>query len=195
MPLPQQVINQMSQERADTPGALSGMLIFSGILFVITIGIYMGILFVYQPIVNNNLTAIQEKVSTVDQSISSGDQAGLVAFYSQMVNVQSLLNNHVLFSQFLSWLEQHTEANVYYSQFSFSSGNQITLTAFAATQADAIQQIAIFESSPDIRSVVIPSVAVSGAAGYYTFSATLIMNPALFVASTTPPMPTANTTP
>jgi hypothetical protein len=183
MPLPQQVINQLSQERADTPGALSGVLIFTGIIFLIAVAAYFGLMFVYQPILGNQLTAIQEKISTVDQSISSNDQAGLVAFYSQMVNVQSLLTNHVLFSQFLTWLQQNTEANVYYTQLSFSSGNQITLTAYAATQADAVQQIAIFESSPEVQSVIIPNVAVSGSNGFYTFSATLVMNPALFVAA------------
>jgi hypothetical protein len=97
--------------------------------------------------------------------------------------VQSLLTNHVMFSQFLTWLQQNTEANVYYSQFSFSSGNQITLTASAATQADAIQQIAIFESAPDVLSAVVPGLSVSGVSGYYTFSASLVMNPALFVAA------------
>jgi hypothetical protein len=186
MPLPQQIINQLNHDPAETPGWLSGLLLFSCLIFGIVLILYFGLLMVYQPKLNTDLTAAQEKVAATDQSIASGDQTQLIDFYSQVVNMQGLLRTHILFSQFLSWLEKHTEANVYYSQLSFASGNQITITATARTQADVSQQVAIFESSPSVKKVIIPSVtAANGGGGGLSFAMTLIMDPLIFVATTT----------
>ena len=163
---------------------LSGLIFFAAAILIVALAGYFGLLLVYQPYLNNQLSVTQNKVATADQSIASGDQTKLIAFYSQIVNVQALLKKHVLFSRFLSWLEKNTEANVSYSQFSFSSGNQITLAALAKSEADTNQQIAIFESSPYVTKVAISSIAPMTTGGLWAFSGTLIMNPAFFTAAT-----------
>jgi hypothetical protein len=185
MPLPQQVINQLSRDTTDTPGFSWGILSFSGGLFVLVLVIYFFMSLVYGPYLNNKLSDVQTKVATVDQSISSGDETHLVAFYSQLTNLQSLLGSHIIFSRFLAWLGQNTQANVSYDAMAFSSGNQVTLTGKARTEADINQQIAIFESSPMIQKVIISNVGLPTAGGLWTFSAQILMNPSIFTASTT----------
>jgi hypothetical protein len=197
MPLPQQVINQLGQEPPKTPGWSSGILFFTGALLVIVVGIYLGLVFIYEPHLNAELAAVQGQVSTLSQSISSGDQANLISFYSQTENLQSLLQNHVTFSVFLSWLEENTEANISYSQFSFSSGNEINLTGTGKTEADVAQQIAIFEASPVVQSVSVSSITATGASGLWDFSAVLLVNPAYFTAqgvSTSTPISSSSST-
>ena len=185
MPLPQQVINQLSRETpGSTPGWSSGVLLFSSAVFIVALVIYFGIAVIYQPVLNNKIKSIQSQITTLSQSISSDDQANLVTFYSQITNLQSLLKRHVFFSQFFSWFEKNTEANVYYSQFSFGSGNQITITGNAPTEADINEQIAIFEASPEVQKVVVTTVGSVGT-NVYQFSATLLVNPAIVTANAT----------
>lgn len=161
---------------------LSGLLLFSGALLVIALAFYSALMFFYGPYLNNQLVALQNKVATADQSIASGDEAQLIAFYSQVINVQSLLATHTSFSSFLVWLQANTEANVYYSQFSFTGGNQLAVTGFAVSEADVNQQVAIFESSPAVESVTISNVGVVNGSNQWTFSASLTLNPSFFTA-------------
>lgn len=172
----------MSQEPAKTPGWSSGVLSFSAMILVVIVGIYFALV-AYGSVLNGKVSSVQSQVASLDQSIASGDQAQLVAFYSQIVNLQSVLRNHVLFSQFLTWLQSNTEVNVYYTQMSFASGNQVTLSAVARTEADVNQQIAIFESSPLVAKVGISSVANSNTTGLWAFTVVLVMQPSVFVAT------------
>lgn len=185
MPLPQQVINQLSREPAETPGWSGGVIFFSAALLVIVLVVYFAMILVYEPYLNNQISTVNNKIETLSQSISSQDQANLLAFYSQVSNLQSLLTNHIIFTQFLSWLEQNTEANVSYTSFAYNSGDEITLTATAPSQSDVTEQIAIFQASPEVQNVVISSVGAANAGGGFQFSVTLLMNPSIFVASTT----------
>jgi hypothetical protein len=183
MPLPQQVINQLGQEPPKTPGWSSGIMFFSGAIFVIVLVIYFGLTLAYTPYLNNKANDLNNQISTASQAISSNGEANLVNLYSQVSNLQSTLRNHILFSQFLSWLQANTEANVYYTQFSFTSasGDEVTLAGSAENEADVNQQIAIFQASPEVSNVSISNVAI-GTGGLWQFSATLVMNPSLFTA-------------
>lgn len=185
MPLPQQVINQLNQEKPDTPGFSWGILLFSGGLLVLVLILYVFMAFIYTPYLNNKINTLQSNIDTVDQSINSNNEAQLVAFYSQTMNLQSILRNHVLFSRFLTWLQNNTQANVWYTQFAFSQGNQITMTGSAKTEADINQQIAVFEATPLVKNLVISNVGLPASNGTWSFAATLLMDPSIFVASTT----------
>jgi hypothetical protein len=192
MPLPQQVINQMSRDSEKTPGWSSGVLFFSLGLLALVVAIYFFLLGFYGPYLGGQLSGLESQVATANQSIASGDETQLVSFYSQVSNVQTLLKNHIVFSQFLSWLEQSTVASVYYTQFSFSSGTQVTLTGSALTEGSITQQIAIFESSPAVKKTIVTNISASQQTGIWSFSVSLVMNPSLFIAST--PTNTASTT-
>jgi hypothetical protein len=182
MPLPQQVINQLGHDADVAPGWSSGLLVFASGVLAVTVGIYLFQLFVYTPYLNSSLANIQGQVAKLDQSISSSDEVQLVTFYSQIVNLQSTLRNHILFSQLLDWLSNNTEANIYYSQFSFSSGNQISLAGVARSESDINQQVAIFESSPYVQKVAISGISFSATTGLMSFSATLVVNPSILQA-------------
>lgn len=195
MPLPQQVINQLSRDPAETPGWSFGVISFSALILVIVVVVYFFLAFIYAPYLNNNLTNVQGKIAALDQSIASGDETQLVNFYSQVVNLRSVLANHILFSQFFDWLAANTEANIHYSQFSFSSGDQITLAGLATTEADINQQVAIFEASPAVQKLAISNIGLSNSNGLWTFSATLLMKSSVWTASSTFPASATTTQP
>ncbi|HVO28540.1 MAG TPA: hypothetical protein VMT81_00975 [Candidatus Paceibacterota bacterium] len=180
MPLPQQVINQLGHEPPATPGWSLGILSFAGGIFLAVLAIYFGIAFAYEPYLNGKLAGLESQVSQASQSFSSGDQAQLVSFYSQVVNLQSLLKGRSMLTSFFQWLENNTQANTYYSQITVTPGGQVSLSVASKSDADLNQQIAIFEASPQVDGLSISSVGLNAATGLWQFTATLDMDPGVF---------------
>jgi len=188
MPLPEKVIEQLGREPSSgSQGWAVGALLFSGGMLFLSLAIYFGLTMGYEPYLQNQLSATQSQVSALNNSISASDQAQLIDFYSQIANLQTLLKNHAHSSQFFSWIETNTEANVYFQSLTLTSQDQATLAGIAATEADVNQQIAVFESSPDVSSVSVSSVNAPQLTGNntgWTFSVVLTMKPAVFLTST-----------
>jgi Tfp pilus assembly protein PilN len=184
MPLPEKVIEQLGQETPQTQGWALGALFFSGGILFLTVVVYFGLTLGYEPYLQSQLTSAQNQVNTLGNSVSASDQSQLIDFYSQIANLQTLLRQHVLSSQFFSWLEQNTEANVYYQSLALTRGDQVSLSGVASSEADVNQQVAIFENSPEVSSVTVSNVTAPSFLGSgWTFSVTLIMNPSVFLTS------------
>lgn len=195
MALPQQVIDRMSQESPKTPGWSLGLLTFSVGIFILVIVIYGGLTYGYEPYIDSQISNTNTQINNLAQSISTSDQNQLITFYSEITNIQTALANHVAVSHFFTWLENHTEANVYFSAFSFSSTDQVILTGYGKTEADVNQQIAIFEAAPEVQSFTVSSLNTSPTNGLWQFNITLIMNPAaVFSASPQAATTTVTTT-
>lgn len=177
MALPQQVIDRLTREPPETPGWSFGLLTFSGGILAIALAVYLGLLFGYEPYIDSQIAQSNAQIATLSKAISSNDQASFDTFYSEIANVQTVVQNHIVFSNFLSWLEANTEANVYFSQFSFSSEDRITLTGSGKSEADVNQQIAIFEAAPAVKTASVTSVALASSGGGWQFSISLIMDP------------------
>lgn len=191
MPLPQQVIEQLGNPPEANRSPVSGALLFSiGMLAIVAV-LYCGITFAYEPYLNAQVMGIKDQVSKANASISADQETRLIDFYSQISNLQSLLSHHVYTSGFLSWLENNTEGNVYYQSLDLTAGDRVTLKGVARTEADVNQQLAVFESSPDVASAVVTSIAPASSAGGnvsgLAFSVTLTMKPSVFTATTTLP--------
>ena len=122
-----------------------------GIYFMITVG--------YEPYLNSQIAPLQQKMDAASKSIPADQESAFLNFYSETSNLQTLLKNHVAFTPFFAWLEKNTETNVYYSHIIFSSGNQVLLTVEAKTQADLDQQIAVFESAPEVMRATVSGVS------------------------------------
>jgi len=184
MPLPEKVIEQLGREPSGTQGWAVGALFFSGGILFLAIVIYLGLTFGYEPYLQSELSTTQNQVSALDNTISASDQSQLINYYSQIANLQTLLQQHVLSSQFFTWLEQNTEANVYYQSFGLSEGNAVALGGVAKTEADVNQQIAAFENSPEVSSVTVSNVNAPQLLGNgWSFTVTLDMNPSVFLLS------------
>jgi hypothetical protein len=182
MPLPEEVINRLSNERPPAIGWSSSLLWFAAGLFAITLVLYAGIAFAYKPYVDGRIAAVTSQLAVASKSIDPNQEAALISFYSELVHVKSLLASRTVFSPALTWLSRDTQANTYYAAMSFSSGNQIVLTALARTEADLNQQIAIFESDPNVEAVNISNISLASVSGYLQANITLTLKPALLTA-------------
>lgn len=181
MPLPVQAINQLLHDDTSekTPGWFWGIILFPGGLLAIMLGLYFGMAFVYEPYLTKQVGDVEQQILKASQAVPSSDESGLITYYSQLANLRALLTKHVVFSQFFTWLERNTESNVYFSQFAYSGNNEASLTGNARTSNDMEQQIAIFESSSQVKKVAISNVGFLPSTGFWRFTATLVMNPAV----------------
>ena len=179
MALPQQVVEQLNQGTRRTPGWSSGMLLFSGSVLIVIIVIYAGLQFGYTPYLNGQISSLESQAQKLGQSVSAADQANLVTFYSQINHLQSLMQNHVFFSKFLTWFEQHTEANVYYTNMVFASNDQVALVGVAGTSADVSEQIAAFEAAPEVSAVSLSNVAYSPSVNGWIFNVVITIRPSV----------------
>jgi hypothetical protein len=180
MPLPRQVVEKLSREPVKTPGWSGGVLIYSGALLAVVVALYIGLTFVYEPILRGQISDTESQIAALNKSISAADEEKLATYYSQISNLRSIMQKHILFSPFLTWLEAHTEANVYYSNLSFSSGYQVILMGVAKTEADVNQQLAILQAAPEVQAANVSNVLLSATDNTWQFGVSLLMKPAIF---------------
>lgn len=186
MPLPEKVIEQLGKDSPKTPGWSMGLISFSGGILFLTIFLWAGLQYGYKPYLDAQTQKIEDQITAENALISSHDQANVINFYSQLANLQQLLHTHVNSTNLLAWIQANTEQNVYFSQFSFSGSGALTLTANARTEADANQQIAIFENSPQVKSMIVSGISQGSNAGFWQFSVSLAVDPSIVASSTVP---------
>ncbi len=184
MPLPEKVIEQLGKDTEKTPGWSTGLISFSAAILFITLFLWAGLQYGYKPYFDAQTQKIQDQINQVNQSISPTDQTNLINFYSQLANLRQLLAEHTMPVNILSWIEANTEQNVYFSSFSFSGDGSMTLSANAETEADANQQIAIFENSPEVKKFSVSGVSALTGSGSWQFTITMSVDPTLVASST-----------
>ena len=182
MPLPQQVIEQLGRENPDSQGWAWDALLFSGGVLFLVVLIYVGLKYGSEPYWNNQIAQTRDAVASTTGSVSMTDQAQIISFYSQTANLKSALANHQFTSKLFQWIENNTEANVYYQNFQLTPGGKVSLRGVAKTEADVNQQMAIFENAPEVTNVALSSVGVAPIGGGFTFNVSLTMNPSVFSA-------------
>jgi hypothetical protein len=183
MPLPQQVIEQLGRETPHSQGWAWSALLFCGGMLFLTVAIWVGLKFGAERYWTSQVTKDHDAVNAASASVSAAEQAQIVDFYSQTANLNSALASHQFTSQFFPWLEQNTEANIYYQTFQLASGGKVTLKGVARTEADVNEQLAIFEATSTVTSVAVSGVSVAQAGTGYVFNMTLTMSPSIFTNS------------
>jgi len=154
MPLPQAVIEQLRKPSIKTPGWSSGLLMFSGALLVIALVVYFGLILGYQPYLNAQDKNLNDQIQKFSQQIPASDQEKLIVFYSQLVNLKKLLQQHIFTSPLFEWLEKNTLPTIYYTKFSLDTNNhRLNLSGSAKTVEDFAKQVLFFNNQPEVQSI------------------------------------------
>jgi hypothetical protein len=96
-----------------------------------------------------------------------------------------LLNNHLYWSNFFSWLEKNTLSSVKYGGFSGDLSGLYTLGASAQSFADVSWQVKNFLNDPLTRQVEVMSASATkgknkGQSGIVNFDLVLQVKPEIF---------------
>ncbi|TSC60582.1 MAG: hypothetical protein LiPW15_460 [Parcubacteria group bacterium LiPW_15] len=195
MALPTQEIERLSRAPSTEQGSYKQLLLLAGSLFAISLIIYLGLSYGYEPYLNGQKDDLDAQIQTFSQKISQEDQAKLVGFYSQLANIKTLLGKHPSTSRIFDWLGQNTQSNTYFTKFSFNvPTNQLTLLGNSKSPQDAAEQAAIFESRPEISRLNLNNLAAAPGGGWQ-FNMTVFMDPKFLLPATGAASGAAPTTP
>lgn len=161
MALPQKVVDQLSKSPARTQGVFGQLIMLGTVLFGASLAVYLGLAFGYRPYLVGEISKLDNQIETFAKTVPPEDQARLVQFYSQIVNLKSLLGKHVVFSPVFDWIEENTQVNTYFGIVSINYKNsQISIDAISKTLEDASEQLLAFEKLPEVKSVKMANMSL-----------------------------------
>lgn len=128
-----------------------------------------------------------EKIVAINSQITSLRQNNQDAldYKAKSAAFSALLNNHVYWTNFMSWLEKNTLSSVQYTGFSGDLSGDYILNAVAPNYADVSWQVKAFLNDPLTKSVSVTAASLakskdSSAPNQVNFSIKLRINPTLF---------------
>lgn len=155
------------------------LLVFSVFIFGFSVFVFLGVKFGYGTYLEGQSKRIDNETESLASTISDKEQEGLVSFYSQLVNIEKVLNRHNFSSNVFSFLERATIPEVYYGSGSFSGGDfSISLQGKAQSFENLIGQLAVFDNSPEVQETVLERMGFEG--GGTSFGLRLKLKPGYF---------------
>lgn len=125
-------------------------------IFLTTTLSYIGITFGYQPYLRDQIQQKTNEIEQLSATIPKADQEQFVNFYSQLVNLKGILDNHVLASTFFSFLEKVTHPRVYFSNASMKlREGELELSGLAESYTTVAEQLEVLNQAPEIDRFVI----------------------------------------
>lgn len=176
MPVPQLGIDQLSQRAPRSPAWFGQLIMFAATLFVITLAIFLGIRFGYQPYLNSRIAGLNARIAQFGQEVPVAEQDRIAQFYSQVVNLRGLLGKHVATSGFLVWLERTTVRDVALTKVHLNVTNrQVAISALARTMPDVASQLAVYQGDAAVERVDFRNVTQTATG--WQFDVTLYLKP------------------
>lgn len=202
MSLPQQAIEKLIREPSSPQGAYRQLLLIAGGLFIVMIVVYAGLAFGYQTYLRRSVAALKDKRDAVSASVPAEAQAETAAFYSQLVNLRTLLGAHSRVSPAFALVERSASPNAYFTRMNVNvATNEMTLTGAARTLKDIADQAALIERQPEVSRASFNN-AGAGTSGIWQFTMTVFLKPDVLRSAAAsgqvpiaPPVVTPTTTP
>ena len=130
--------------------------IFALILFGTIIGSYFGLILGYRPYLDSRIAAVQAEIDALAQSISVEEQANFLRFYSQIVNLKTLLDTHIVFARFFPFLEKSTNKQVAYEVATLTTDkNELVLEGVAQSYAVIAEQLESLNQSLEVEDYIL----------------------------------------
>ena len=134
-------------------GAPWKVFVFSLIFFGAVLGSYFGLIFGYKPYLNSRIAAVQSQIDDLAGSVSVQEQSNLLRFYSQIVNLKTLLGSHVSLARFFPFLEKHTNSRVSYDiAFINSSTRELILEGLSESYPVLAEELQALHQAPEVKN-------------------------------------------
>lgn len=150
------------------------LFLFSLLVVIAVVVIYAGLDFGYKIYLNNQIKVRDQKINELTQAISQEEQNQFINFYSQLANLQILLDKHLLISKIFPFLEKNTNQQVYYNRVDLrASQRRLDLEGAAASYEIFAQQLEALNRAPEVEQLVVNDSQASG--GRVTFRLFIIL--------------------
>ncbi len=92
----------------------------------------------------------------LDAEIATNQQqtSGAVAVQGNLKTIKELLNSHIYWTKFFGLLEKYTLADVFYTNFSMSGKEKLTIAATGRDYITVAKQLVAFQDAADFAKTV-----------------------------------------
>ena len=172
--------NQILSHSEKVPSGVPGrFLAFSVFIFLLVTVSYLGLAFGYSAFLRGEIEDSSAKLDELGQRISTDDQRELTQLYSQISNIEKLLNSHILGSRVFTFLEAATVSQVAYIGADLSvPDRRLTLDGAASSYDELVRQMAAYDEAPEVERISLESSETVGSV--VRFKISLIMKPEAF---------------
>lgn len=137
----------------------SGIIVLSSVLLVI-IG-YLGIT-LYQLRINQQIKNIEKEIVSINQEVALYDQekASALAMQKYLEVIRQLLDGHLYWTKFFTFLEKYTIDEIYYTDFSMTGTEKLVISAVGKDYESVAKQLVSFQKASDfIKNVRIDTAS------------------------------------
>lgn len=137
------------------------LMVFAIVLFSFSVFVYFGIHYGYEAYLDQQDTAVNAKLEVLAKKVSQSDEENFVGFYSQIVNLKTVLDKHAFPSNTFKLLESKVAADAYFTNGAYSSDDHsINLHGFAKNFDALAQQISVFQQATEVGNVSLKDVNI-----------------------------------
>ena len=155
------------------------LLVFALTLFIFSLFVYFGLRFGYESYISTQAEDLDMRIEELGQRVSQEDQQGFINFYSQLINLRKVLDQHGFSVNIFGFLERNTLGDVYYNDANFLAlDSALVLKGVANSSETLVSQLTLFDGAEEIDRVVLNQM--SSGRGVVTFGVTLFFNPDFF---------------
>lgn len=181
MALPTQEIERLTRSVSAEQGTYKQLLLLSGALFAISAILWAGLSFGYEPYLRGQVDTLDSQIQQFAKDIPVAEQAKLTTFYSQLVNLKTLLGRHAATSKIFNWLENNSQVNTYFTKLSFNASTyQLTLLGTSKAPEDVSEQASILESQPEVLRLNFNNISAAPNGGWQ-FNIAIFLDPRAFL--------------
>ncbi|MFH1161897.1 MAG: hypothetical protein V1696_01290 [Candidatus Jorgensenbacteria bacterium] len=161
------------------------LLVFSIVIFAFTLLVFFGIKFGYTAFLDKKSSDLDSSLNKLSEEVSVTDQSRFVGFYSQIVNLKSVLDRHLFSANLFTFLEQNVIDGVVFTEAKFSGLDRALNLQGTASSFDAIaQQMAVFAKVREVQKVLLEDANVGS--GNAAFRLSVVFTDAFFKKLLTP---------
>lgn len=155
--------------------------VFSLLILVASLVVYYGLAFGYKKSLQVQINGIDEDINYLAESVPKEDQDRLLGFYSQLANLQNILNGHVLGSKLFTFLQNNTNQQVFYNSLDFKTNDRkLILEGITNSYQIFAQQLEAFNRLPEVERVVVNESYSASADGKIFFKIFLVLKDKVF---------------
>lgn len=164
--MPQQFVqNPMNQFEAENlpVGWPWRFFMVSFIIFLMSILVYLGLVFGYEPYLAGQIAQKDTEIEQRAATVSKEDQDRFIQIYSKVINIKSLIDNHLFSSNVLLMLEKATHPKIYYTGLSLKMlDRELELDGAAESFSALSEQLEAFAQTKGVERYSLTQSQLSG---------------------------------
>jgi len=156
------------------------LIIFSFVLFLASLSAYGILAFGYRPDLEEKIFQHDTELAELARVVPEAEQKRFLTFYAQLINLQEALAEHVVSTPVFSWLESHTNENVFFATGNLDTATrELSVSGTAESFSVLAEQLEIFRKAPELERYFITQ-SQNGFDGRVQFRVGLIFKKNLF---------------